>query len=311
MGWPSAPGVNQKAKPVVILSMNNKSIAHFYRVDQPHMVGDGFRVKGYLPGPRNLQQQVSPFYLLDYNSPHFFPATDPPRGVGVHPHKGFETVTIVFEGELAHADSTGSSGTIGQDEVQWMTAGAGVLHKEFQTPEFSRAGGVQHMLQLWVNLPARHKQHAPRYQTLTSENIPVVKLDENGSIVRVIGGDYIGVQGAAETLSPLSLLDIRLVPGSQTSIPVPSGWNALLLQVDGEAIIQDSQSSEEGDMAVFGNEDGQVTIRTEQHPSRFILMMGEPLNEPIAAYGPFLMNTQQEIVEAIQEFQSGKFGILH
>lgn len=303
--------LNQKAGCVVKQLMNIKSIAHFYRVDQPHMVGDGFRVKGYLPGPYNLQQQVSPFYLLDYNSPHFFPATDSPRGVGVHPHKGFETVTIVFEGELAHADSTGSSGTIGKDEVQWMTAGAGVLHKEFQTPEFSREGGVQHMLQLWVNLPAKHKHHEPRYQTLTRENIPMVKLDDKGSIVRVIGGDYMGVQGAAETLSPLSLLDIQLVPGSKTTIPVPTGWNALLLQVDGEATIQNAQASREGDMAVLGHEDGQITLQALQHPARFILMMGEPLNEPIAAYGPFLMNTQQEIVEAIQEFQSGKFGILH
>ncbi len=290
--------------------MNNKSITHFYRVDQPHMVGDGFRVKGYLPGPRNLQQQVSPFYLLDYNSPHFFPATDTPRGVGVHPHKGFETVTVVFEGELAHADSTGSSGTIGQDEVQWMTAGAGVLHKEFQTPEFSSKGGVQHMLQLWVNLPAKHKHHAPRYQTLTRENIPVVKLDEKGSVVRVIGGDYIGVQGAAETLSPLSLLDVQLVPESTTAIPVPAGWNSLLLQVDGQATIQDDQDVQEGDMAVMGTEDGQITIRTNKHAARFILMMGQPLNEPIVAYGPFLMNTQQEIVDAIEEFQSGKFGHL-
>lgn len=274
------------------------------------MVGDGFRVKGYLPGPRNLQQQVSPFYLLDYNSPHIFPATDAPRGVGVHPHKGFETVTVVFEGELAHADSTGSSGTIGKDEVQWMTAGAGVLHKEFQTPEFSREGGVQHMLQLWVNLPSKHKHHDPRYQTLTRDNIPVVKLDEKSSVVRVIGGDYIGVQGAAETLSPLSLLDIQLMPGSMTAIPVPSGWNSLLLQVDGHARIQDEQDSQEGDMAVMGNEDGQVAIQTSADSARFILMMGEPLGEPIAAYGPFLMNTQQEIVDAIEEFQSGKFGHL-
>lgn len=291
-------------------SMNNKSIAHFYRVDHPHMVGDGFRVKGYLPGPHNLQQQVSPFYLLDYNSPHFFPATETPRGVGVHPHKGFETVTIVFEGELAHADSTGSSGTIGKDEVQWMTAGSGVLHKEFQTPEFSKAGGVQHMLQLWVNLPAKQKLHQPRYQTLTRDNIPVVKLDEKGSIVRVIGGDYIGVQGAAETLSPLSLLDIQLAAESSTSIPIPAGWNSLLLQVEGQARIQDARESQEGDMTVFGLEDGQIVIRSSTHAARFVLMMGEPLNEPIVAYGPFLMNTQQEIVDAIQEFQSGKFGVL-
>lgn len=274
------------------------------------MVGDGFRVKGYLPGPHNLQQEASPFYLLDYNSPHFFPATNTPRGVGVHPHKGFETVTIVFEGELAHADSTGSSGTIGKDEVQWMTAGAGVLHKEFQTPEFSRAGGVQHMLQLWVNLPAKHKGHPPRYQTLTRENIPVVKLDEEGSVVRVISGDYIGVQGAAETLSPLSLLDIQLAAESTTAIPVPAGWNSLLLQVDGEAVIQDTQDSQEGDMAVFGLENDHIVIRTSAHPARFVLMMGAPLNEPIVAYGPFLMNTQQEIVDAIEEFQSGKFGVL-
>ncbi len=291
-------------------SMKNKSITHFYRVDQPHMVGDGFRVKGYLPGPHNLQQEASPFYLLDYNSAHYFQSTESPRGVGVHPHKGFETVTIVFEGELAHADSTGSSGTIGKDEVQWMTAGSGVLHKEFQTPEFSKEGGVQHMLQLWVNLPAKHKHHTPRYQTLTRENIPVVQLDEKGSMVRVIGGEFMGIKGAAETLSPLSLLDIQLVPGSATVIPVPAGWNSLLLQVDGQASIQDSRPMVEGDMAVMGNEEGQIHIATSENVARFILMMGQPLNEPIVAYGPFLMNTQQEIVDAIQEFQNGTFGYL-
>lgn len=286
-----------------------RQIAHQYRVDTPHMVGDGFRVCQYIPGPRQLRQEVSPFLMLDYNPPYRFPASEVPRGVDVHPHKGFETVTVVFEGELAHADSTGSSGTIGKDEVQWMTAGSGILHKEFQTPDFARAGGIQHMLQLWVNLPARHKGHPPRYQSLTRDNIPV--KTEGASTVRVLAGEYEGVRGPAETFSPMAVLDIRLAPGRAFGGSWPLGWNVLLLNVEGEMLYGGNVEAAAGDFLVLDHGSERVAFAAGDAGARVILLAGEPLNEPIAAYGPFVMNTQREIMEAIEEFQSGRFGDMH
>jgi quercetin 2,3-dioxygenase len=277
-----------------------------YRVDAHHMVGDGFRVCNYIPGPPQIRQEISPFLMLDYNPPHAFPVSETPRGVDVHPHKGFETVTVVFEGELAHADSTGSSGVIGVDEVQWMTAGAGILHKEFQTPEFSRSGGVQHMLQLWVNLPAKHKGHPPRYQSLTRDNIPV--KTEGESLIRVLAGDYEGLRGPAETFSPLTLLDIRLAPGRAFGMAIPEVWNAALLVVDGEMRYAGKTPAPRGEFLLLDHQGAQVLFDAGDEGTRVILMAGEPLNEPIAAYGPFVMNTQREIMDAIESFQRGDFG---
>ncbi len=288
--------------------MSIRSILHQYRVDTPHMVGDGFRVCNYIPGPRQLRQELSPFLLLDYNPPWNCPPTETPRGVDVHPHKGFETVTIVFDGELAHADSTGSSGTIGPDEVQWMTAGAGILHKEFQTPAFSQIGGTQHMLQLWVNLPAKDKSHTPRYQSLTKENIPI--KTEGASSIRVLAGTYEEIQGPAVTLSPLTVLDIRLAPGRAFGIPLPKEWNAMILVVGGSIRYAGMTPAEAGDFLILDHNGQSILFEAEGDEARIILFAGEPLNEPIAAYGPFVMNTQREIMDAIEEFQSGKFGVL-
>lgn len=277
-----------------------------YRVDAHHMVGDGFRVCNYIPGPPQIRQEISPFLMLDYNPPYAFPASDTPRGVDVHPHKGFETVTLVFEGELAHADSTGSSGTIGVDEVQWMTAGAGILHKEFQTLAFSRSGGVQHMLQLWVNLPARHKGHPPRYQSLTRENIPVKA--EGESRIRVLAGEYEGLLGPAETFSPLTLLDIRLAPGRAFGMPIPASWNTALLVVEGTMRYGGRTKAPHGEFLLLDHEGDAVLFDAGDQGARVILLAGEPLNEPIAAYGPFVMNTQREIMDAIEAFNRGDFG---
>lgn len=288
------------------IAMKVRGIAQQYRVDTPHMVGDGFRVCNYLPGPRQLRQDVSPFLMLDYNPPHRFPATEQPRGVDVHPHKGFETVTVVFEGELAHADSTGSAGTIGVDEVQWMTAGSGILHKEFQTPAFARSGGIQHMLQLWVNLPARFKGEAPRYQALTGANIPV--KEEGQSRIRVLAGEYEGLRGAAQTFSPLTLLDIRLAPGRAFGMALPEDWNAMLLTVEGTARYAADAPMLSGDFVLLDHSGEGLAIEAAGEGARVILMAGEPLREPIAAYGPFVMNTQEEIHEAIVAFQRGDFG---
>lgn len=285
-----------------------RQISHSFRQDSPHMVGDGFRVCNLIPGPLQLRQEVSPFLMLDYNPPHRFPATGTPRGVDVHPHKGFETVTLVFEGELAHADSAGHAGTIGPDEVQWMTAGAGVLHKEFQTPVFAKSGGVQHMLQLWVNLPARHKLHPPQYQSLTRENIPV--KEEGASRIRVLAGTYEGTQGPATTFSPLTLLDIALAPGRAFASAYPAHWNVMLLVVAGSLQYPGSRDAVAGDFLLLDHSSEGLAFGAGNEGARVILMAGEPLNEPIAAYGPFVMNTQREIMEAIEEFQSGKFGTL-
>lgn len=285
-----------------------RQIAQLFRQDTPHMVGDGFRVCNLIPGPLQLRQQVSPFLMLDYNPPFRFNATEVPRGVDVHPHKGFETVTLVFEGELAHADSGGNAGTIGPDEVQWMTAGAGVLHKEFQTPEFAKSGGIQHMLQLWVNLPAKHKLHPPRYQSLTRENIPV--KEEGASRIRVLAGEYEGLRGPAETFSPLTILDILLAPGRAFASAYPSHWNTLLLVVAGNIRYAGGRRAAPGDLILLDHSADALAFEAPQDNARVILLSGEPLNEPIAAYGPFVMNTQREIMEAIEEFQSGKFGTL-
>jgi len=272
------------------------------------MVGDGFRVCNLIPGPLQLRQEVSPFLMLDYNPPFRFAATESPRGVDVHPHKGFETVTLVFEGELAHADSGGNAGTIGPDEVQWMTAGAGVLHKEFQTPEFAKSGGVQHMLQLWVNLRARHKLHPPRYQSLTKENIPV--REEGARRIRVIAGTYEGLEGPATTFSPLTLLDVALAPGRAFGSSYPAHWNVMVLVVAGGLQYPGARDAVAGDFLLLDHAAEDLAFGAGNDGARVILMAGEPLNEPIAAYGPFVMNTQREIMEAIEEFQSGKFGTL-
>lgn len=288
--------------------MGQRSILHQYRVDSPHMVGDGFRVCNYIPGPRQLRQELSPFLMLDYNPPWACPPIATPRGVDVHPHKGFETVTIVFEGELAHADSSGSSGTIGPEEVQWMTAGAGILHKEFQTEAFAQAGGVQHMLQLWINLPAKDKGHLARYQSLTKENIPVKK--EGASTIRILAGAYEGIKGPAETFSPMHLLDIQLAPGRAFGMPVEKSWNAMLLVVSGDIRYAGATSADNGDFLILSHDGDTILFEAGTEGARVILLAGEPLNEPIAAYGPFVMNTQREIMTAIEEFQSGRFGYL-
>jgi redox-sensitive bicupin YhaK (pirin superfamily) len=246
--------------------------------------------------------------MLDYNPPHQFPPSDTPRGVDVHPHKGFETVTIVLEGEMAHSDSTGSHGVIGPNEVQWMTAGAGILHKEFQTPEFAASGMTQHLLQLWVNLPAKHKNHPPRYQSLTKDNIPVI--EEGKSKIRVLAGSYADQKGSAETFTPITLLDIQLAPGRAFGMPMPADWNSMVLVVEGDILYAGKTKANVSDFLIFESEGEAIALEAGDQGARLILMAGEPIREPIAAYGPFVMNTQREIMEAIESFQRGDFGQL-
>jgi len=276
--------------------------------DRPHMVGDGFRVFNYIPGAGIPQERISPFLLLDFNPEYDFGPSDHLRGVGVHPHKGFETVTIAYKGSVAHHDSTGSSGIINAGDVQWMTAGNGILHKEYHEETFSKKGGPFEMVQLWVNLPKKDKSTAPHYQELTKDGMGKVQLAENGGEVNVIAGNFNGVAGPAETYSPVNLFDIKLNEGAETTTSIPAGHNTALLVVNGSVQVNDEIVGEHS-FVLFENKGEEIHIKANQQ-SVVLLLSGEPLNEPIVSYGPFVMNTEAEIREAITDFNMGKFGVL-
>lgn len=275
---------------------------------QPGMVGDGFRVYNYIPRGGITQQRISPFLMLDFAAAFNFSPTDKPRGVDVHPHKGFETVTISYKGSVAHNDSAGNSGIIRPGDVQWMTAGSGVLHKEYHEEKFAAKGGFFEMVQLWVNLPKKDKPVAPHYQALTQENITKVLLPNSGGEVNVIAGDFNGNKGAAATYTPVNLFDIKLKEGATVTASVPAAHNTALLVIEGHMKVNDSEVAEHS-FVLFKNEGEEVEL-TASADSVVLLLSGEPINEPIASYGPFVMNTQAEIHEAIKEFQSGKYGVL-
>ena len=278
----------------------------------PGMVGDGFRVYNYIPGHGGSgsisQQRISPFLMLDFNAEIDFGPSNRVRGVGVHPHKGFETVTIAYKGSVAHNDSAGNSGIINPGDVQWMTAGAGILHKEYHEQEFSKKGGPFEMVQLWVNLPKRDKLTAPHYQSITAAQMGKVELADGQGHVNVIAGTFNGVTGPTATYTPVNLFDLRLKKGGTISTSLPAGHNTALLLVNGSANVN-GQPAPEHSFVLFANEGEDITI-TANEDAVVLLLSGEPLNEPIASYGPFVMNTQEEIVESIREVQAGKFGIL-
>ncbi|MCB9185068.1 MAG: pirin family protein [Flavobacteriales bacterium] len=275
----------------------------------PHMVGDGFRVSNFFPQGYNMSQsRLSPFFLLDYNAPVDFSAREHPRGVGVHPHRGFETVTIAFQGSVAHHDSAGHSGVIHAGDVQWMTAGSGVLHKEYHEQEFSRTGGVFHMVQLWVNLPKKHKMEAPRYQAITAADMARVALPDGKSEARVIAGELFGAKGPAKTWSPIIAAIVKLGAGGVADFSLPQGFNATILVVEGSAVVNGSDAPTDN-LVVFRN-DGDEVHATSTDGATLLVLSGEPLNEPIAAYGPFLMNTTEELQQAFRDVAAGKFGVL-
>lgn len=287
----------------------NKSIEKvFNRPPKFGMVGDGFRVYNYIPGQYNLQQRLSPFLMLDFNPAYDFGKSEVQRGVDVHPHKGFETVTIAYKGSVAHHDSAGNSGVIYPGDVQWMTAGSGILHKEYHEQEFARNGGLFEMVQLWVNLPAKDKSTSPGYQSLTADDMGKVQLPDNAGIVNVIAGNFNGTQGPARTFTEVSLFDIKLNAGGKVSTALPATHNTAALVIEGEVIINGTAAPEQS-FTLFRNEGEEISFEASRD-SVVLLMSGQPINEPIASYGPFVMNTQQEIVEAIQDFQAGKFGTL-
>ncbi|TEA79169.1 pirin family protein [Allopusillimonas ginsengisoli] len=283
-----------------------KKILGVYSAPRAHWVGNGFPVRS-LFSYTNHGRQLSPFLLLDYAGPADFSATDTPRGVGEHPHRGFETVTIVYKGEVAHRDSTGQGGVIGPGDVQWMTAASGILHEEFHSPAFTRAGGTLEMVQLWVNLPASDKMSAPGYQALGHDAIPVVALPNDAGSLRVIAGNYEGHPGAAHTHTPLNVWDMHLAQGSYSAFAVPDGWSSALVVLHGTVLVNGSAVAREAQMVVLDRAGTQISIEAN-NDATVLLLGGEPIDEPIVGHGPFVMNAQQEIVQAITDFNSGQFG---
>jgi len=250
---------------------------------------------------------MSPFLLLDYAGPYHFDPTEQQRGVGQHPHRGFETVTIVYEGEVAHRDSTGAGGTIGPGDVQWMTAASGILHEEFHTPEFARQGGTLDMVQLWVNLPAKDKMSAPGYQTLLNKDIPIVDLPDDAGRVRVIAGEFSGAKGPARTHTPMNVWDVRLQHGHSARFPAPEDWTLAIVILKGSVRVNGAQDIGEAQMAML-DRTGEGVFVEATSDATFLLLAGQPIDEPIVGYGPFVMNTQEEISQAITDFNSGRFG---
>lgn len=289
--------------------MKNKTIEAIIAPPPAHMVGDGFRVHSFFPGGRLIdKKRMSPFFLMDYGSKVEFTPSVEPRGVGVHPHRGFETVTIAYHGRIAHHDSGGNSGVIGEGDVQWMTAASGLLHKEYHEENFSKAGGLFQMVQLWVNLPAKYKMTAPKYQELTKEKMGRYQLPDNKGEVEVIAGNYKDVKGPASTFTPMHVYNVRLKKGGQTELNFPAGYNTGLLIIDGSAMVNDQPVTTDH-FVLFNNDGENISIRTNEDAT-ILVLSGEPINEPIAQYGPFLMNTWEELEQAIQDVNSGKFGVL-
>jgi redox-sensitive bicupin YhaK (pirin superfamily) len=288
--------------------MKAKSIQQILLPPAPHMVGDGFRVHNFFPTGYNIgKNRMSPFFMMDYNSKIDFSPRENPRGVGVHPHRGFETVTIAYHGKVAHHDSTGNSGVISEGDVQWMTAASGILHKEYHEEEFSKKGGPFQMIQLWVNLPAKDKMSKPKYQAITNDQLGKYQLD-NGGVVEVIAGEFKGVKGAASTFTPIEMYNAKIKKGAAVTFDLPENFNTGILVVEG-AVKVNGEKAPADNFILFKNEGETISIEAEEDSILFVIS-GKPINEPIAAYGPFLMNTNEELEQALEDFNKGKFGYL-
>lgn len=286
-----------------------KKIAQVFQGPRFHMVGDGFRVKNYLSPGGPLTRQTSPFLLLDYMPRQMVePTENAKRGVGPHPHRGFETVSLAFAGSVVHKDSAGNGGVIGPGDVQWMTAGSGVLHSEYHEKNFARAGGAMHFMQIWVNLPAAQKMHKPRYQALTAEQMGPVILPNNAGVVKVIAGSFQGVRGPAETFTPLNLFDVTLHPQGKVEFSFPETENTSVMVMEGEVWINGRAAHPE-DFVLFENRGETVVIEADSE-AHLVFLNGEPIDEPVAAYGPFVMNSEGEILKAMADFRGGRFGYL-
>lgn len=285
--------------------MARKAVAAVYNAPQQHWVGDGFPVRS-LFSHFSLGDHMSPFLLLDYAGPTKFEPSERPRGVGEHPHRGFETVTIVYQGEVAHRDSTGAGGTIRPGDVQWMTAASGILHDEFHSPEFTHEGGTLEMVQLWVNLPAKDKMAEPGYQEITNAQIPTVKLAEKAGSIRVIAGKFKDSVGPARTFTPMDVWDVRLNAGRRAELSFEEGRTTAVILLSGSATVN-GESLQGPQFALLERAGTEVILETDTE-STVLILSGEPIDEPVAAQGPFVMNTQAEIHQAVRDFSTGQFG---
>jgi redox-sensitive bicupin YhaK (pirin superfamily) len=283
-----------------------RAIRQIVREVPPHWVGDGFPVRSLLTyADANL---FDPFLLLDYAGPHKFAPAEATRGVGEHPHRGFETVTIVYQGELQHRDSSGSHGSIGPGDVQWMTAASGVVHEEFHSERFAKNGGTLEMFQLWVNLPAKDKMSPPHYQGILDARIPQVRLADDAGIARVIAGELLGTRGPAKTFTPINAWDVQLNAGGAASLPFPEGHTSLLVVQSGSVQVNDTPIKS-AQLALFERHGGAVAVRADS-AARLLVLSGEPLNEPVVGQGPFVMNTREQIQQAVLDYQAGRMGQL-
>lgn len=274
-----------------------------------HFVGDGFRVHNFIPSIHGLDmKRMDPFIMLDYNSKFHFNGSENPRGVGVHPHRGFETVTIAYQGKVEHHDSAGGGGIIGEGDVQWMTAAKGVLHKEYHETEWSKTGGIFQMVQLWINLPAKDKMSKPKYQAIKNSEMARVELAENG-FVELIAGEYLGKKGPATTFSPINMMNAKLKAGGKAEFSFPAHFNTAALVVEGNIAINEKEKVPSDHFVVFKN-DGETFTLEAQEDSIVLIISGEPIKEPIYPHGPFVMNTREEILQAFEDFNTGKFGYL-
>lgn len=283
-----------------------KNILSVHRGGKPHWVGDGFPVRTIF-SHHSLGSRISPFLLLDYAGPAKFPPSSKPRGVEEHPHRGFETVTIVYSGEVEHRDSSGGGGLIGPGDVQWMTAASGLVHEEMHGREFTKRGGTLEMVQLWVNLPAKDKKGPPHYQSITDAQIPHVPLSRDAGAVRVIAGEYAGVKGPARTFTPVNVWDVQLKAGHQAELSVPDGHNTLLFVLTGTIALPGGEALGDAGLIVFDRPGDAIAVAATSD-ARLLILDGEPINEPVVAHGPFVMNSQDEIRQAILDYQNGLMG---
>ncbi|MFB9846219.1 pirin family protein [Oceanisphaera arctica] len=284
-----------------------KNVLNVFTAPHPHWVGDGFPAKT-LFSYQDHGKSVSPFLLLDYAGPMQFSAADHKRGVGVHPHRGFETVTLVYEGEVAHKDSTGQHGTIGPGDVQWMTAGSGILHEEFHSEAFTRTGGMLEIMQLWVNLPQDDKMTSPGYQTITAGQIPYLEVPDQSGTLRLIAGELAGLTGPARTHTPMLVMDGILKASARYQLSIEEGWSAIVVVRKGEVKVN-GQPLTAGQTVILSQVGVGLELEATQN-SELLILSGEPIDEPLVGYGPFVMNTEAEIKQAMTDFQTGKFGAL-
>ena len=285
----------------------SKKIKFMYTADQKHWVGDGFHVYGLLRPSEKFNKFISPFIMLDYASPKEFSITDQRRGVGEHPHRGIETVTFAYQGEVEHRDSSGGGGVIKPGDIQWMTAGKGVVHDEFHSEEFSKKGGVFEMVQLWINLPKKHKMTDPKYQEIGSRDIPTISLG-NSIKIRVIAGNFAGTKGPSVTFTKVNLYDIASKENKSISLRFENNTNTIILIMRGGLKVE-NKNFKDKDILIFEREGTRIDLKVSDN-FKGLVLNGEPINEPIVAHGPFVMNTKEEIYQAFSDYQNGKMGSL-